>query len=74
MNIFTFTYPHSKVYDEPTKKKISNLRADDITRNPSHFVHAILPDCGVLKVQQSMPGGIRLHKKTWKDWFEARNV
>ena len=31
-----------------------------ITRNLSHFVRAILPDCGVLKVLRSMPEGVRL--------------
>ena len=31
-----------------------------ITRNLCHFVHAILPDCGVLKVLGSMPEGVRL--------------
>jgi len=31
-----------------------------ITRNLSHFVRAILPDCGVLKVQRSMPEGVKL--------------
>ena len=32
----------------------------NITRNLSHFVRAILPDCGVLKVLRSMPEGVRL--------------
>ena len=44
----------------------------DITRNPSHFVHAILPDCGVPKVQQSMPDGIKLRKKYGKIGSEQR--
>ena len=32
----------------------------DITRNLSHFVRAILRDCGVLKVLRSMPEVVRL--------------
>ena len=35
-------------------------RKQDINRNLSHFVRAILPDCGVLKVLQSNPEGVRL--------------
>ena len=40
-----------------------------ITRNVSHFVRAILPDCGVLKVLRSMPEGVRLQNNS-----PAKNV
>ena len=34
----------------------------NLYRITSHFVHAILADCGALKVQQNMPEGIKLRK------------
>ena len=55
---------------------------DDITRDLSHFVRAILPDCGVLKVLRSMPEGVRLQNnitqsvrsKDRVDYFALNNL
>ena len=38
-------------------------KKENITINPSHFVSAIPPDCGVLIVLRSMPEGVRLQKQ-----------
>ena len=43
-----------------------------ITRNLSHFVRAILPDCGVLNVLRSMPEGVWLQKIV--DFFALNNL
>ena len=51
------------VYFEMTKGYSLIWKKENITINPSHFVSAIPPDCGVLKVLRSMPEGVRLQKQ-----------
>ena len=53
----------SELIYSPKKVSLGNQHKKNmslIARDLSHFVHARLPDCGVLKVLRSMPEGVRL--------------